>query len=186
VSDVIAIEPSCDNFALLQCNIHLNKLHHKIRAIHAAASDANDMVHLLISSDSSGDHRVRDTASLPADTKIETIASVTIDAVVKDRVNEIAFMWIDVQGYEYYVLRGARSLISNSRTLAIQMEFWPLGLEETKTLGLLCQFCKKHFSKYIDIREYLNPGTDFIYDINKIDSLATHYKYSYTDIFLIP
>jgi len=186
VSDVIAIEPSSDNFALLQCNIHLNKLHHKIRAIHAAASDSNDMVNLLISSDSSGDHRVRNAASLTTDTKLERIEAMTIDEVVKDRANEIAFMWIDVQGYEYYVLHGAKSLISNSRTLAVQMEFWPLGLEETKTMNLLCQFCKDHFSKYIDIREYLNVKNEIAHDINEIDLLSTRYENSYTDIFLIP
>jgi FkbM family methyltransferase len=186
VSHVIAIEPSSDNFALLQCNIYLNKLHGKIRAIHAAASNSNDPVDLLLSPDSSGDHRVRNSAARAPDSKVERIVAVTIDDVAKDCADDVAFMWIDVQGYEYFVLRGAERLLSRFGKLAVQMEFWPYGLEETNTTELLCRFCKDHFSRYVDVREYLNVQGESVHSISEIDLLPTRYRDTYTDIFLIP
>ena len=133
---------------------------------------------------SPSDNRVRKTASIPTNTKVESVMSITIDDLVKDYVNEIAFVWVDVQGCEYYALNGAKTLISSSKNLALQIEFWPLGLKETNSLSLLCQFCKEHFSRYIDIKEYIN-GDEVVHNINSIDSLSVKYKKTHTDLFLI-
>jgi len=185
VSEVIAIEPSSDNFSLLQCNVFLNKLQGKIQAVNAAVSNKKGFSDLVVSPISPGDNRVR--SGSPEDAKVEKIVTITIDSLIKDRdANEIAFMWVDVQGYEYYVLSGAKDLISTNKKLAVQIEFWPFGLRETNSLDLLCQFCKENFSKYIDMKEYLAGGRT-VYDINSIDLLSINYqKNTYTDLFLIP
>lgn len=133
VSDVIAIEPSADNFARLQCNVYLNKLHNKIHAVNAAASDSIGIVNLVISPLGPSDNRVRSDIEYIDDSGKEKIATVTIDSLIKDRnPSQIAFMWVDVQGYEYFVLNGAKNLISVNKNMAVQIEFWPLGLRETQ------------------------------------------------------
>jgi len=185
VSEVIAIEPASENFALLQCNIYLNKLHNKIRGINAAVSDTNSIVNLLVSPVLPSDNRVRSGNICSENTKVERIMSITIDSLVKNSSNEIVFMWLDVQGCEYYALNGAKTLISSSKNLALQIEFWPLGLKETNSLSLLCQFCKEHFSRYIDMKEYIN-GDEVVHNIDSIDSLSVKYKKTHTDLFLIP
>lgn len=184
VSEVIAIEPSSENFALLQCNIHLNKLHKIIRAKNAAVSDTNGTVNLVISPVLASDNRVSGTSFISTNAQVEDIESITIDTLAEDCAHEIVFMWVDVQGYEYYVLKGAKNLISTSQKLAIQIEFWPFGLKETNTLKLLCQFCKETFSKYIDMKEYIE-GVNVVHDIDEIDSLSIKYKKTHTDLFLI-
>jgi FkbM family methyltransferase len=187
VSEVIAIEPSSDNFALLQCNVFINKLHSKIHAVNAAVSDNDGFANLLISPDSPSDNRVRNDIAPAENVVTERIGTVTLDSLIKGRnASEIAFLWVDVQGYEYFVLNGAKNLLSKNKKLAVQIEFWPLGLRETDSLDLLCLFCKEHFTKYIDIKEYLS-GRKEVHEIKSIDRLPLIYKdYTYTDLFLIP
>lgn len=186
VSEIIAIESSSDNFALLQCNIHINKLHNKIHAVNAAASDRIGFANVVTSPVAPSDNRVRSDLECVENTETEKVATITIDSLIKNRgLSEIAFMWVDVQGYEYFVLNGAKELISKNKNMAVQIEFWPIGLRETNSLDLLCQFCKENFSKYIDIKEYLG-GSKIVHEINSIDLLPDIYQsYTYTDIFLI-
>lgn len=183
VIEVIAIEPSSENFSLLQCNIYLNKLHNKIRGINAVCSDKNGIANLLISPVLPSDNRVINKNNKEG-ANVESIVSLTIDSIVKNIENKISFMWIDVQGYEYYVLSGAKNLISRSKNLALYIEFWPSGLKETNSLDLLCQFCKKNFTKFIDIKECID-GIIIVHDIVKIDFLSVKYQKTHTDLFLI-
>jgi len=187
VSEVIAVEPSSDSYARLQCNIFLNKLHKKIHAVNAAASDSAGSANVVISAVAPGDNRVRTDVQCPQNANTEKITTVTIDDLISGRdTSDFAFMWVDVQGYEYFVLNGAKNLIAKNKKMAVQIEFWPLGLIETSSLNLLCWFCKENFSKYIDLKEYLY-GKKIVYDICAIDQLQHIYKnYAYTDLFLIP
>jgi FkbM family methyltransferase len=187
VSEVIAVESSGDNFARLQCNIYINKLHNKIHAVNVAVSDSIGSANVVISDVAPGDNRVRTDAQCPQNATTEKIETLTIDHLLSDRdAAEFAFMWVDVQGYEYFVLNGAKNLIAGNKKMAVQIEFWPLGLRETQSLDLLCRFCKEHFSQYIDLREYLG-GRKIIHKSNEIDQLPLSLKnHAYTDLFLIP
>lgn len=187
VTEVLAVEPASDSFERLQCNIYLNKLHHKINAVNAAVSDSVGYANVLISEVAPGDNRVRTDAQCPHNTSTEMIATLTIDNLIQGRKPaEFAFMWVDVQGYEFFVLNGARNLFAGNKKIAVLIEFWPLGLRETQSLDLLCRFCKEHFSIYIDLREYLS-GKKIIHKSSEIDQLPFSLKnHAHTDLFLIP
>jgi FkbM family methyltransferase len=95
----------------------------------------------------------------PADNAVESVPVVSLDEFIDDETREkIAFMWVDVQGYEYYVLKGGERLIDQCCP-AIQIEYWPLGLNETGTLGKLNELIISKFRYIIDM-DSLQAGKD--------------------------
>ncbi len=196
VTECIAFEPSSDNYSLLMSNIFINKLHNKITGYNYAVGDKNNVNKLILSPAASGDNRLRkdtqvdDCYGTYENTSIiqtEDVKTIVIDDFLSDKLNDIQFMWIDVQGYEFFVLKGCERLIKNSN-VSIQIEYWPLGLKETNSLKLLNEYLVKHFKYFIDMDEY-RDSKDVIHGIKEIfsleDKLSKINKGAHTDIFLI-
>lgn len=105
---VHAFEPVARNFRMLEENIALNGLADRVSAHEAAVSDRTGNVALAISDRFWGSSRVREGAGAVA-----TAPCVTVDSMIADGTVEpsrLALVWIDVEGHEAAVLRGARAL----------------------------------------------------------------------------
>lgn len=196
VTNCIAFEPESDNFSILMANIYLNKLHNKIEAHNYAVGERDEKTIIVKSPYCSGDNRIRDNGtatfdtndpSTPSNFQQEEIKVVSIDSFLAEKISDIKFLWIDVQGYELKALKGCQQLISNGKT-AIQIEYWPFGLRENNTLDQLNDFIKTKFRYFIDIQEYRSGkktprATSEITAIE--ESLKTKGPNAHTDIFLI-
>lgn len=129
-SAAIAIEPEPINFAMLAANVRLNGLQGSVACVHAAAGASSDTtVELELASRNYGDHRV----TSPFGPRVGRASSVRVPMVALDDIapattGERDLIWMDVQGYEVEVLRGAVGLVS--RGVPVVMEFWPAALEE--------------------------------------------------------
>ena len=177
-------------------NIYLNKLHNKIEAHNCAVGERDEKTIIVKSPYCSGDNRIRDNGtatfdtndpSTPSNFQQEEIKVVSIDSFLAEKISDIKFLWIDVQGYELKALKGCQQLISNGKT-AIQIEYWPFGLRENNTLDQLNDFIKTKFRYFIDIQEYRSGkktprATSEITAIE--ESLKTKGPNAHTDIFLI-
>jgi FkbM family methyltransferase len=108
----IALEPETQNFRLLRANVALNLLEDRIDALRLAASSHTGFVELTVSR-SSGKHRVR---APEAEAKSMQVDAVTLDVLLA-RVglepDDIGLLWIDVEGHEPSVLRGASALLAS-------------------------------------------------------------------------
>ena len=196
VSAVISFEPSSDNYALLMANVYLNKLENKITAFKCAVGEMRATNKLILSPVSSGDNRLRKEDHL-ADFQqshsnhhlmlSEDVSTIAIDEFLSKELGSIKYVWIDVQGYEYFVLKGCENLMKN-RNISVQIEYWPHGLIEAKSLELLNQYLIEQFTGYIDMKEYNESGY-VVHDICDISFLADQLlqinSNFHTDLFLV-
>lgn len=122
----VAYEPDPGSFELLARNIERNGLGSVVSAINAALSAAPGELVLRLGANNAGDNRIVANApgaaagrrnghvTVPASTFDDEVAKGTIPLA------ELGLAWIDVQGHELDVLKGARSLLSAGVPLVIE------------------------------------------------------------------
>jgi FkbM family methyltransferase len=142
---VLAIEPEPQNLKLLQQNIKLNQLRNvDVRACAVGPSEGTALLGLYKPANR-GRHSIVD-----ADAKSRIQVTVkTLDALAKDSGSNgksWALVKIDVEGYEAFVLEGAKETLPRVETLV--MEFSPAllrksGADPASVLRTLCA----HFSQ---------------------------------------
>jgi len=138
----IAIEPHPLNCRLLRANAALNGVHEKIAIFEmAAGAQPYELLELELSTENWGDHRI----AVAAEAAAESLTSRERLQVQSKRLDDIldmpdvrdALLWMDVQGYEGHVLRGAGDLLASRTPLCI--EFWPYGLERAGSIEPLLE-----------------------------------------------
>jgi len=119
--DAIAFEPAIRNYRLLQVNILLNSLENRIKACHLAISDKKKILNLSINEKAnSGDNRILKYVSKKS---YEKVKSETLDRFTSHLNRKNALIFMDVQGHEPYVFKGAKNTIK--KKIPIVFEFSP-------------------------------------------------------------
>jgi len=134
----VAIEPEPINFARLTENVALNQLNDAVLLLNCALSDRKASLTFELSDTNYGDHRVR-VSSGPTGTRevfnesnrpVITVPADTLDSVLASLpakwTDDVAVVWIDVQGYEGHVFAGARAILD--RGIPVVSEIWPYGI----------------------------------------------------------
>jgi FkbM family methyltransferase len=125
----IAIEPEPTNFLMLTANIELNSLQYKIHAHQNAVGPVdNQSIRLELSSENFGDHRITPTVGAPRERDSTTVTSMTLDTLVPNLNPLTDLIFMDVQGFEKFVLDGATNAIQSR--VPIVMEYFPEGIQE--------------------------------------------------------
>jgi FkbM family methyltransferase len=132
--EAVAIEPDPDNFAFLLRNIVQNGDSGRIHPVRAALGDAGGTVELERSEANFGDHRVRGearaTALMGEESRTRLAVPLrTLDDVVGSLGTEpakVGLVWVDVQGYEGRLFRGARRTLEGGAP--VLAEVWPYGI----------------------------------------------------------
>jgi FkbM family methyltransferase len=131
---VIAIEPNKENFALLRENVRRNHLTNAV--LHNLAVGENDGNAALYLSDwNGGMHRMYE--SVCCTEAIETVQVSKVDNLVAGK--KIDLIKIDIEGYEYFALKGARDCLIRNPHIKIVTEYCPASLMEAgaSPLGFL-------------------------------------------------
>ena len=107
---VLAVEPAPGNYRLLMANIALNGLDDRVSAVNAAAGDREGTATLYLSPTNSGDHRLtdeheRDRVEVPLTTLPRILRRARL------RARDVSLVWLDAQGSELDILRGAGRLL---------------------------------------------------------------------------
>ena len=162
---VFAFEPVDENFNLLQKNINENN-YKNVTCIQKAVSNEMKQVTMELST-RIGDHRI-------IDKKISNRPTVEINTIMLDTFlkNEIKidFLKIDAEGYDFFVLEGAKKIIQENSKIVIFVEFNPYLLhlnkvEPKKLIELLINF---GFTLY-DVENTNNTEPSTILDILRYD-----------------
>ncbi len=117
---VFAFEPDPGNFATLSKNLALNNITN-VQPINAALSNKPDTLRLYKHPFNVGDYRLYNDGDF---TEFVDVPTVKVDDVVDQRIDLIK---IDVQGFEYFALKGAERLLGTYKPVVVS-EFWPRGL----------------------------------------------------------
>ena len=133
----IAIEPEPRNFRLLLANIHLNGVADHFTAHNQAlGAEHEETLRLELGADNSGDHRVSVTAAegLFSEKARQTILvpSTRLDDLVPDVDPRTSLVWVEAQGYEGHILRGATRAVK--RGVPVLAEFCPYLMGRTRGL----------------------------------------------------
>lgn len=151
-SNAIAIEPEPLNFELLKANCLLNGVTDSIDC-HAAALGAESSGTLLLEMNSGNfaDHRIAVTHgdSRGWENSVE-VPQMRLDDLAGDLDPLTDILWMDVQGYEGFVLDGAP--VTMDKLVPLVMEFWPVGIEEHSGFGSVKNAVSK-YNCWIDLKD---------------------------------
>lgn len=169
---VHSFEPAPQNFRLLQQNVIGNGLEDRIFPHRLALSDTKGQVAFELSPRNSGDNRIRvEASSAPggqfeeSSRKVIQVDAVTVDSLINDGVfdlEKVGLVWIDTQGHEALLLRGASQLLRSR--IPIVMEYWPYALRRADSIDLLDELVIANFSHFLD----LNKPSDGLVDSSAI------------------
>lgn len=162
-----SFEPDEKNFNRLKKNILLNNLSCVVEANRKAVSNVNEIVNFT--SDLDGEnHIVTSSAAL----KIEAIQ---LDTYAKQRsLSYLSYVKIDVEGFEYFVLKGAEILLAEKRIGILQLEInKSLSNSGASVLDLL-DFLTKHEYRLCRYNVEENKLSQIEYDISRENYFAVH------------
>lgn len=130
---VISFEPEARNFDLLQRNRELNGASN-VTCVNAALGAARGTSSLSVNPYNWGDHWIADTAGKPEWATAQTIDVVTLDDQLRDTPDgSVAFIKIDVQGYEVEVFRGMEATLRRNPDVILLVEVSPKHLRAAGT-----------------------------------------------------
>jgi FkbM family methyltransferase len=152
--NAIAIEPEPKNFRTLMANVYLGDVADRITCHNVAlGAEDNATLRFDLSKNNSGDHRVHSgTASnfhFEADRDSITIKSSRLDTIVQSACPKSWLIWMDTQGYEGFILKGAPKILEAK--VPMVLEFWPYGMTAANSYPALKEGLLR-YSTYYDLR----------------------------------
>lgn len=187
---VIAFEPDPSNCTLLRQNLVANQVYDEVSLMQVALSDENGVVELELSPTNSGGHKVLvpggaadgparrlDTISVPAKRLDSLTASGEVD------LSSTALAWMDAQGHEAHILRGAQELLASD--VPVVMEYWPEGLRRAGGLDQLHELVATHYSHVIDL-DTRGEGNPRLVPAERLEALERQYGWDRPGDYLDP
>lgn len=178
----IAIEPDPVNHALLTANIAMNGLTGKV-VCHQVAAGPIDGASLTLELDYSnfGNHRIvagqRTHNGIPS----VTVQSRRLDALIDHLDPSTDLIYMDVQGFEKFVLDGSRAFIDAG--VPIVMELWPAGIQDHCTFDELMSVISR-YDAYVDLNR-VEPVVTPMHDLEKLWDGLLRGDYGFGDILLL-
>jgi FkbM family methyltransferase len=176
---VVAIEPDPDNCTLLRQNLLANNASDQVSLLQVALSDQDGVVELERSPTNSGGHEVLvadaalangrdrlDTISVPAARFDSLVASGDLD------LSSTALVWMDAQGHEGHILRGAKQLLASD--VPIVTEYWPEGLRRAGGLDEFHEIVASNYSYVIDLNTR-GEGNTRLVPADRLEALERDY-----------
>jgi hypothetical protein len=152
-------------------------------------SDRDGVAAFEFSDTNWGDHRVRlRDVIAPREANHESLRAVDevpmrrLDGFVASGaldLSSVGLAWIDVQGHESHVLRGATSLLDSA--IPLVCEYWPYGLERAGGPDSFAEVVASYRSRFVD----LNDPAGAVRPISDLAALATQYRDSASNILIL-
>jgi FkbM family methyltransferase len=185
----VACEPEPENHRLLKVNAALNDVSDRLLALQVAVSNARGVANLHVNRENSGGHQVIDDAH---DHRAITVETVSVDYLVDRGIldaAEVGMIWIDAQGYEGHILKGATRL--TARGVPSVLEFHPVLLRQSGGTRMLMDSIRKGYTDFVDLRDVRAGGEQSFElrpaaDIGALrNELLAPQGTSFTDILII-
>jgi FkbM family methyltransferase len=157
VEKAFAFEPEAELHRLLRANIVLNEADGRISTFRTALGGGQAKGILTMSEGNTGDYRILGR-SLESDAmgeqsrRHQEIDIVPLDDFYHHFEAGRTLVWIDVQGYEDFVLAGGEKVLSSAPPLVC--EFWPYGLRRLGSFAIFMDVvCSGLYSAFVDLSD---------------------------------
>jgi FkbM family methyltransferase len=158
----LAFEPESRNYTLLQQNVRNNGLSEAVQTFNIALSDSTGEMEMELSKVNFGDHRLRISDFVATEERYKESQRAIIKVPVRPlgdvlralgvAADEIGLLWIDTQGHDYHVMRGAPQLLASG--IPAVCEFWPYGMARAGVSAEdFLNLVESHFAFFYDLAE---------------------------------
>lgn len=186
-SRALCCEPAPGNFRLLRANIALNDLEERCVTVKAAIADKEGSVHMALSTINCGDHRVFFDGGASDEMRHRPqvlVRATTLDTALDEHgiaAADVSLLWIDTQGYEGFVLAGARRLLT--RPIPVVAELWPAGQKMSGGAELFFAEARSRFATFVDLAASSSERA-----IDELTHFAErfHGREGFADVLLLP
>lgn len=132
--EIIAVEPYPSTYEKLICNINLNQFKN-ITPINIAFGNSDSKLLMEGCSSNSGAFRINSSSKTG---EFVEVSQTTLDNYFKDNNKQVNFIKIDVEGFEYNVIKGGEQTIKEYYpTLFIEIDNENLKTQNSSALDLL-------------------------------------------------
>lgn len=176
VEHIVAAEPIPDTFDVLKRNVQINGAANRVNLLNIGISNKKQKMTFSASFDTIN-HVVED--GLPQSVAVDVN---TLDNLVE--LNSATILKVDVEGYEWFVLDGARKILSNPHLKAVILEIngsgERYGIHDIKIHKLLTEYefqpyCYKPFKKEVMRLETYNNSNNTIY-LRDVEMIASRLR----------
>lgn len=158
--DGIAFEPEPENYETLVLNLVLNDLDDRVVATQIAVSDAGGTADLVVDRSRSGKHWINSAGlDTSANVSVLRVPKLSLDDLAAMRVfhsERVGLLWIDAQGHEGFILRGAGELCRRGCPLVLEWD--PSSLEQSGSMDLLRDILAANYTHFVDLTINRGPG----------------------------
>jgi FkbM family methyltransferase len=160
---VLAVEPVTRLFDLLVENVGANGLEDRIVCHRGGVSDRHERATIAVKSLNGGAGEIRRPGHAPTWEPSATRYEEEVDlAPLPDilarhgvELDEIAFVWADIQGSEARLLSSGEELWRHGIPLCT--EIWPFGLQHQGDADAFLTLATRDFVSFVDLRSSLDP-----------------------------
>ena len=178
----IAFEPSRRTYILAKTNAALNNLDERISVYNLGLSDYKGIASMKCNKFScGGNYVVRDNENY---SNLENINMISLDLWVEEQkfnINRIGYLWIDVEGFEGYVIKGMMNILTQ-RKIPMYLEYYSDLLIRSGCYDYLNTCLEKIYSGFIVVSR---EGKYNLSSVKSIEELKTIVNMR-ENIFLIP
>ncbi len=184
----VVCEPAPTNVELLQVNVLLNALSGRATIVPEAVGDRVGAVTFALDAMSTG-HAVAAATTRPGDAGCVGLIEVpltTLDALAERGLihpGGIAMLWLDVEGYEPAVLRGAVGVLASAPPVVLEIQ--PRKLPVVSSIEALVASVPLNYSHFVDLRRAVNDGIRDVLPISELPDFVGRLTRT-TDILLVP
>jgi FkbM family methyltransferase len=151
---IYAIEPGKENFEFLKRNIQINNVRNTL-PFNIALGDKNELKELYVYSEGNFNTFLNKKRNLKLIRK-DKIKIIRGDDFLKGK-RKPTVIRMDVEGYEYEIIKGLQKTISSSKNMLIFMELH-FGVLSKNKVNFILNFLKKNGFKILDVFPYDPKG----------------------------
>ncbi|HSP71005.1 MAG TPA: FkbM family methyltransferase [Gaiellaceae bacterium] len=178
---VVAIEPGPENLRLLRANVAVNDLGESVAVVDAAVADRIGVEELVVRRGFGTKHRLagprdagKETVTVPVTSLDGLSASGAIDPAC------VGMLWLDVEGHELEVLRGAGTVLEGAPPIV--MEFSHRALRKGRMESLESLLAER-YTHVLDLRDPLEEPP-VPRPLTALPEIAKRHKHGFTDVLV--
>ena len=181
--EIVAFEPDDSNNKLLQINLLLNGLAGEAYVeAYGLSNRRENKVLYYDETNPGGTSLVRNSGGTTSEASLISLDEYFAESGLDDA--KIKYIWIDTEGFEPFVIGGARNIL-RKRAIPLYMEFNPYLWNQQGLLQTMVDYLRESgYTDYILIQQYME-GKREVFPLDTLMAFKDVSQYFQQDIFLL-